>query len=68
MVWRYYIADKGLAFVLDFQNTLVEKYIDPEIYNELQGIADTTNLDIHALRRLHMIGEITRGILNRNPL
>lgn len=56
------ISNQGLAFALDFQNTLVEKYIDPEIYNEMQGIADATKLDIHAIRRIHMIGEITRGI------
>lgn len=56
------IADKGLAFALDFQNTLVEPYMDKEIYDEMRGIADATKIDFHAIRRLHMIGEITRGI------
>ena len=56
------IANKGLAFALDFQNTLVEKYIDKEIYQEMRGIADATNQDYYVIRRLHMIGEITRGI------
>jgi hypothetical protein len=56
------IANKGLAFALDLQNTLVEKYIDNEIYQEMRGIADAANIDYYVIRRLHMIGEITRGI------
>ena len=55
-------ADKGLAFALDFQNALVERYIDKEIYEEMRGIADAANIDYYALRRLHMLGEITRGM------
>jgi hypothetical protein len=56
------VADKGLAFALDLQNTLVEAYINKEIYEELHGIADAANVDYHVVQRLHMIGEITRGI------
>jgi hypothetical protein len=56
------IADKGLAFALDFQNTLVEQYIDKEIYGEIRGICDAAKVDYNVARRLHMIGEITRGI------
>lgn len=59
------IADKGLAFALDFQNTLVEAYIDKEIYAEMHGIADAAGVDFVAVRRLHMIGELTRGIVFR---
>ena len=55
------IVTKGLDFALDFQNTLVEAYIDKEIYNEMRGIADAANVDYLAIRRLHMLGEITRG-------
>ncbi|CAF3637461.1 unnamed protein product [Rotaria sordida] len=55
------VASKGLAFALDFQNTLVEAYIDKEIYQEMRGIADAANVDYVAIRRLHMLGEITRG-------
>ncbi|CAF4413965.1 unnamed protein product, partial [Rotaria magnacalcarata] len=54
------VASKGLAFALDFQNTLVEGYIDKEIYEEIRGIADAANIDYRAIRRLHMLGEITR--------
>jgi hypothetical protein len=57
------VANKGLAFALDFQNTLVEAYMDKQIYEEIRGIADITKFDYVATRRSHMIGEITRGIL-----
>lgn len=56
------IVTKGLDFALDFQNTLAEAYIDKEIYDEMRGIADAANVDYHAIRRLHMLGEITRGM------
>ncbi|UJR29433.1 hypothetical protein I4U23_010645 [Adineta vaga] len=55
------VVSKGLAFALDFQNTLVEKYIDEEIYAEMRGIADAANVNYYSIRRLHMLGEITRG-------
>ncbi|CAF2808927.1 unnamed protein product [Rotaria sp. Silwood2] len=55
------VANKGLAYALDFQNALVEAYIDKEIYQEMQGIADAANVDYLTIRRLHMLGEITRG-------
>ncbi|CAF4857168.1 unnamed protein product, partial [Rotaria magnacalcarata] len=28
---------------------------------EIRGIADAANIDYRAIRRLHMLGEITRG-------
>jgi hypothetical protein len=55
------IADKGLAFALDVQNELVQGYVDNEIYEEMRGIADAAKLDYKVIRRLHMLGEITRG-------
>lgn len=55
------VADKGLAFALDFQNALVERYIDKEIYAEMRGISDAAQIDYATVRRLHMLGEITRG-------
>lgn len=55
------IADEGLAFALDMQNSLAQTYVDPEIYHELRGIADATKIDYDLLIRLHMFGELTRG-------
>jgi hypothetical protein len=55
------VADKGLSFALDFQNALVEKYMDPEVYAEMRGMSDAAQIDYAVVRRLHMLGEITRG-------
>lgn len=55
------IVGKGLSFALDFQNDLVQKYIDPEIYNEMRGLSDASQVDYKTVVRLHMLGEITRG-------
>jgi hypothetical protein len=55
------IADKGLAFALDIQNDLVKNYLDAEIYNEIRGIADATQMDYKTIVRFHMVAEITRG-------
>ena len=59
------IADKGLSFALDLQNDLVKKYMDKEVYNEIQGISDASKVDYKMLVRLHMIGEITKGMSAR---
>ena len=55
------ISDKGLGYALDSQNNFASNYIDNEIYQEMRGIADAAKVDFTTLRRLHMIGEITRG-------
>ena len=55
------VADKGLGFALDVQNDLVRNYMDEEIYNEMRGISDASQMDYKTVVRLHMLGEITRG-------
>ena len=60
------IANQGLAFAWHFQNTLVEGYVDKEIYKEMHGIAETTNVDDRAICRLRMLGEITWA--TNNPM
>ena len=55
------VANQGLAVALDFQNALVERFIDREIYEEMRGIADAASVSYAQIRRIHMLGEITRG-------
>lgn len=55
------IAEIGLEAVLDLQNDESERFVDPEIYAEMRGIADAAGLDYKMIRRIHLIGEITRG-------
>jgi isopenicillin-N N-acyltransferase like protein len=55
------ISEIGLEAALDLQNDLAAQFVNPEIYAEMQGIADATSLSYDMIRRIHMIGEITRG-------
>ena len=55
------IAEIGLEAVLDLQNDESERFVDPEIYAEMRGIADAAGLDYKMIRRIHLIGEITRA-------
>ncbi|CAF1607958.1 unnamed protein product [Rotaria sp. Silwood1] len=55
------IINKGLEFALDLQNDLVKKYMNEEIYNEMRGLSDASQVDYKTVVRLHMLGEITRG-------
>ena len=55
------IAELGLEAVLDLQNDESKQFIDPEIYDEMQGMADASSVSFTMIRRIHFIGEITRG-------
>jgi hypothetical protein len=55
------IADKGLAFALDLQNSVARPYMDDEIYEEMRGIANAAEVDFDTIRRIHMLVELTRG-------
>ena len=55
------IINFGLDVALDNQNELSAPFIDPEIFAELRGIADGSGVDYKFLRRIHYIGEVTKG-------
>jgi isopenicillin-N N-acyltransferase-like protein len=55
------IAEKGLEFLLDWQNEESKQFVDPEIFAEMRGMADAAGMDYDMIRRIHYIGEITKG-------
>jgi isopenicillin-N N-acyltransferase-like protein len=55
------IINLGLELALDNQNQLSAPFIDPEIFAELRGLADGSGVDYKFLRRIHYMGEITKG-------
>lgn len=55
------IADKGLDFVLDWQNEESKPFINSQIYAEMRGMSDACGVDYKMIVRVHMIGEVTRG-------
>lgn len=55
------IADVGLSAALDFQWALSEPYIDPQVVEEMRGIADAGGVSFKVIKDLASLGEITRG-------
>jgi len=55
------IINLGLDIALDNQNDLSTPFIDPEIFAELRGMADATGIDYKFIRRIHYMGEVTKG-------
>lgn len=55
------IIDKGLEAVLDWQHEESKKFVDPQVYAEMRGIADASGISYDMIRRIHLIGEVTRG-------
>lgn len=55
------IANKGIAVALDLTYYITKRYTNPKYYQELKGIADASNTSFVLLRRVHMIGELTKG-------
>lgn len=56
-----WIAEIGLEAALDSQFNDDKPFIADSFINEMQGLADATGLDFLMIRRIHMIGELTRG-------
>lgn len=56
-----WIATVGLEAALDFQFDDDKAYVSSAVLNEMRGMADATGLDFLMIRRIHMIGELTRG-------
>jgi isopenicillin-N N-acyltransferase-like protein len=55
------IAEYGLDIALDLTYEATVRYTGPHIYQEMKGIADGASVDYKTLRRIHMIGELTKG-------
>jgi len=55
------IVEMGLDAVLDLQNDLAQQFVDPAVYDEMRGMAAATGVDEQVIKRIHMIGEVTRG-------
>jgi len=55
------IADVGLEGALDIEYDLTKPFTRPDFYQEMQGLADAAGVDFKTIRRIHMIGELTKG-------
>jgi isopenicillin-N N-acyltransferase-like protein len=58
---RHLIERYGLGLALDLTYEATRFFTGSYFYEELQGIADATGLDYIMLRRIHLVGEVTKG-------
>jgi len=56
-----WVADVGLSVALDLTYDATKKFSGSYFFEEMQGMADATGLDFKMIRRVHMIGELTKG-------
>lgn len=55
------IAEIGLDAMLDLTFLNTEEFTGNYFYEEIYGLADGSGVDVASIRRLHMIGELTKG-------
>jgi len=55
------VADTAIGTALDLTYYLTKPYTNNKYYQEMKGIADGSGADFKVLRRVHMIGELTKG-------
>lgn len=56
-----WVSKVGLDVALDGTWDLTEKYTGQWFKDEIKGLADGSGVDEKAIRRVHMIGELTQG-------
>uniref|UniRef100_A0A7S3G4I9 Acid ceramidase-like protein n=2 Tax=Palpitomonas bilix TaxID=652834 RepID=A0A7S3G4I9_9EUKA len=56
-----WVADVGLDVALDLTYDATKKYSGSYFEEEMKGICDASGADYKTLRRIHMIGELTKG-------
>jgi len=56
-----WIANIGLDVALDLTYDATCEYTGTYIWEEMHGLADASGVDYDTIRRVHMIGELTKG-------
>jgi isopenicillin-N N-acyltransferase-like protein len=56
-----WVAKVGLEVALDLTADATKAFTGAYFFEEMQGMADATGLDYKMIRRVHMIGELTKG-------
>jgi isopenicillin-N N-acyltransferase-like protein len=55
------LADFGLEEALDLTLDATKAWTGDYYFDEMQGMADSTKVDIKLIKRIHMIAELTKG-------
>ena len=57
----HWVAELGLDAGLDYTYDITKSFTGDYFFQELQGLADGAGIDYIMVRRVHMIGELTKG-------
>lgn len=55
------LSNFAIGTVLDLNYEITLPYTNKKYYEEMRGIADGSGVDFSYFRRIHMIGELTKG-------
>jgi isopenicillin-N N-acyltransferase-like protein len=55
------VADMAIGAALDLTYYVTKPFTNKKYYQEMKGISDASGVDFKILRRIHMIGEVTKG-------
>ena len=58
---KNWISNVGLETALDLTWLATSSYTGDYFMDEMKGMADATNYSVDRIRRIHMIGELTKG-------
>lgn len=56
-----WIADIGLGAALDFTSYLTQNFTGQYFFDELHGMSAASGVSFDLMRRIHMLGELTKG-------
>jgi len=56
-----WIADTGLDAALDIMSAFTQKYTGSYYMEEMHGMAASAGVSVDRIRRIHMLGELTKG-------
>lgn len=55
------VAKQGLAVALDLTYEITKHYTGQYFFDEMKGLSDANGFSYETIRRIHMIGELTKG-------
>jgi hypothetical protein len=55
------VAEMGMEGALDFTYELQKAYTGQDVFDEMQGLADATGIDVRMIRRLSWLPSLTKG-------
>ena len=55
------VSNFAIAAALDLNYQITKPFTNKNYYEEMRGISDASGVSFKLLRRIHMIGELTKG-------